>query len=221
MFEWVTGIVHDMGAIGVALLMLLENVLPPVPSELVMPLAGFVATRGRESLWAVIAAGSAGAFLGAIGWYWVGRRMGERRLREWVDRHGRWLTLCGDDIDKASRWFARHGPWAVLVGRLVPGVRTFVSIPAGFARMPIVPFALATAIGTVGWSAALAFAGRALGANYEAVERYIDPVSWGVLAILVTTIVVRAVRQRRWRRAQATEKGARPRKDARPARRTA
>ena len=120
MFDWITSIVERMGPIGVALLMFLENVFPPIPSELVMPLAGFVAERGDFPLWRAIIAGSLGSLAGAVGWYLVGRKVGEKRLRRWVDDHGRWLTLSCEDIDKAKDWFDRHGGAAVFIGRLIP-----------------------------------------------------------------------------------------------------
>ena len=196
MFDWITSIVQQMGSPGIALLMFLENVFPPIPSELVMPLAGFVAERGQFPLWGAIVAGSIGSLAGAIGWYVLGRRVGERRLRRWVDRHGRWLTLSCADIDRSKSWFERHGGTAVFIGRLIPGVRTFISVPAGFARMAPVPFVLYSALGTVLWTALLAFAGKLLGANYERVGQYLDPVTWVVLGAFVVAYVVRLVRWR-------------------------
>jgi membrane protein DedA with SNARE-associated domain len=111
---------------------------------------------------------------GAWIWYEVGRRMGEARLRRWVDRHGRWLTLTARDVDRAQAWFTRHGTMAVFVGRLVPGVRTFVSLPAGFSGMPLGPFLFYSTAGTVLWTAGLASAGVLLEANFTLVSDYID-----------------------------------------------
>ena len=199
MFDWITNVVERMGSVGIALLMFLENVFPPIPSELVMPLAGFVAERGEFPLWGAIVAGSIGSLAGAVGWYLVGRRVGERRLRRWVNRHGRWLTLSCGDIDRATGWFERHGGPAVFIGRLIPGVRTFISVPAGFARMAPVPFVLYSAVGTVLWTALLGWAGKLLGANYERVGQYLDPVTWVVLGAFVVAYVVRLVR---WRRSE-------------------
>jgi len=204
MFDWITNVVEQMGSPGIALLMFLENVFPPIPSELVMPLAGFVAERGRFPLWGAIVAGSVGSLAGAIGWYLVGRKVGERRLRRWVDRHGRWLTLSCDDIDKAKGWFDRHGGAAVFIGRLIPGVRTFISVPAGFAQMSWAPFLLYSAVGTALWTALLAFAGKLLGASYEKVGQYLDPVTWVVLGAFVAAYVWRLAR---WKRGEAEEGG--------------
>ena len=197
MFETITGIVSRLGVVGVGLLALLENVFPPIPSELVMPLAGFVSAQGEMSLVGAIVAGSVGAVLGAIGWYEVGRRVGKERLHRWLDRHGRWLALEGEDVQRASDWFARHGAAAVFFGRLIPGVRTFISVPAGFAEMPRATFLLYTTIGTVGWTAALVMAGRLLGANYRRVEQFVEPATWIVVALVVLFPIVRAIRRKR------------------------
>jgi len=199
LFEWITGVVSEMGTLGVAVLMFLENIFPPIPSELVMPLAGFVAQREQLSFWEAIVAGSIGSLLGAVAWYRVAQVVGEKRLRAWVDRNGRWLTLSCADIDKAKGWFDRHGGVSVMIGRLIPGVRTFISVPAGFARMQPVPFVLYSAVGTVLWTTALAYAGRLLGGNYEKVGRYLDPVVWVLLSAFLVAYVVRLVR---WRRSE-------------------
>ena len=197
MFEWITGIVGQLGYAGVAVLTFLENLFPPIPSELVIPLAGFVAGRGELHIVPVIAVASAGSLAGAALWYFVGRSIGERRLRAWVRRHGRWLTLSGSDLDSAQDWFRRHGPTAVLIGRLVPGVRTFVSLPAGFSKMPLPAFLAYSAVGTIVWTAALAYAGLALQANFTAVGDYVNiatNVIFGAAAILVIRRYIRCWR---------------------------
>lgn len=174
MFKWITGVIEDMGYWGIAGLTLLENIVPPLPSEVIVPLAGFVSAQGRLNFWLVVAAASAGAIAGATCWYGVARSIGNRRLRRWIDRHGHWLTLTCADIDKAQGWFDRHGAWAVFVGRLVPGVRTFISVPAGFAEMPFAPFLLYTSIGTIIWTLGLAWAGTVLESNFELVGEYVQ-----------------------------------------------
>jgi membrane protein DedA with SNARE-associated domain len=194
MFEWITDIITRLGYAGVAVLTLLENVFPPIPSELVIPLAGFVAAGGELNLAVVILAGSCGSLAGATIWYAIGRSIGERRLRAWVSRHGRWLTLGARDVDRAQAWFKRHGNAAVFYGRLMPGVRTFVSLPAGFARMRLLPFLLYSALGTVIWTSALAYAGVLLQANFALVGDYLNAATNAVLAGAGVLLVRRYVR---------------------------
>jgi len=194
MFEWITETIRSLGYLGVAVLTFAENAFPPIPSELVIPLAGFVAPQGDLSVAGVIAAGSVGSLAGAWGWYEVGRRLGEQRLREWVRRFGKWLTLEAEDVDRAQRWFERRGGAAVFVGRLVPGVRTFVSLPAGFAGMALGRFLLYSAAGTIIWTAALAHAGVVLRANFTLVGDYVGTVTNVVLGTLALLLVRRYVR---------------------------
>ena len=176
--------------------MFLENVFPPIPSELVMPLAGFTSSEGGLSLWGVVAAGTAGSVLGAVPLYYLGRVFGEERLAAWADRHGKWLALSGRDVRNADAWFDRHGSRVVLFARLVPGVRSLISIPAGMSNMNMVKFLLYTALGTGVWAGLLAYLGRLLGNNYERVGTYLGPVSYVVLGALVLAAVVWVVRRR-------------------------
>ena len=194
MFEWITGVVSTLGYFGVAGLTFLENLFPPIPSELVIPLAGFVAARGELRLDMVIVSGSLGSLAGALLYYEIGRRIGEQRLRTWVERHGRWLTLSPRDLDRAAGWFERHGRVALLIGRLVPGVRTFISLPAGFARMPLVPFLLYSTLGTVAWTTALASAGVVLQSQFTVVADYIDAVANALLIGLGAMLLWRYLR---------------------------
>jgi membrane protein DedA with SNARE-associated domain len=189
-FEWATRIIGRLGYAGVAMLTFLENVFPPIPSELVIPLAGFVAADGNLRLSLVIAAGTAGSLAGAAVWYWLGRQIGEHRIRAWVGRHGKWLTLSTRDLDRAQRWFRRHGNAAVFLGRLIPGLRTLVSLPAGFTAMPLAPFLLYSALGTLLWTTALAYAGLGLQANYTVVGDYTN-IATSVLIGLFGLMVVR------------------------------
>jgi membrane protein DedA with SNARE-associated domain len=172
----------------------LENLFPPIPSELVIPLAGFVAAQGDLRVSLVIVMGSVGSLAGALVWYAIGRRVGEQRLRNWVNRYGRWLTLSAEDVDRAQQWFQRHGGAAVFSGRLIPGVRTFVSLPAGFTSMPLGPFLLYSAFGTAMWTAALAYAGVVLQANFRVIADYIDIATNGLLAVGGILLVRRYVR---------------------------
>lgn len=195
MADWIISFMQDAGYLGIALLMFLENVFPPIPSELIMPLAGFAAEEGRLTLVGVIAAGSAGSLASTFIWYEVGRRVGAVRMRDWCRRGGRWLGLSPDEFDGAVAWFrARSGAVAVMLGRLVPGVRTLISVPAGVAHMPLSTFFIFSAIGTVAWTAALAVAGYVLGAQFRNVEAWLDPVSTLIVGVAVVVYVWRVVR---------------------------
>lgn len=195
MSEWIVDVVGRLGYLGVFLLTLLENIFPPIPSELVMPLAGYHAAQGKFGLWGAIASGSAGSVLGTLAWYWLGRRIGEKRLRDWADRRGKWVTLDGEDVDKAAEWFHRRGVWAVLICRLIPGLRTWISLPAGFSAMPMRQFLLPTIVGTVLWTSALTIAGHMLGQKYQNIEGALGTVSWVVIASIVVMYLVRLVRR--------------------------
>jgi membrane protein DedA with SNARE-associated domain len=194
MFDWIVAVIARLGYVGVALLTFLENVFPPIPSELVIPLAGFVAARGELQIAAVIAIATAGSLAGATAWYVLGQRIGERRLRRWVGRQGKWLTLSAHDVDTSNDWFRRHGRVAVLLGRLVPGVRTFISLPAGFSGMPLAPFLLYSALGTVIWTGVLAGAGVVLQANFSRVGDYVNVATNILLAGFLALLVYRYVR---------------------------
>ncbi len=197
MIEWITGLIQSAGYAGVAFLMLAENVFPPIPSELIMPLAGFNAARGQLSLLGVVLAGSFGSLAGAFFWYWLARRFGTERLKRWAGRHGRWLTLEPREIDRADAWFDRHGHKAVLIGRLVPGIRTLISIPAGLSEMPTSRFLLYSGVGTLAWTTILAMAGYLLEDRYRSVEGWVDPVSKVVLVGLVAAYLYRVATFRR------------------------
>jgi membrane protein DedA with SNARE-associated domain/uncharacterized membrane protein YkvA (DUF1232 family) len=191
LFDWITQVVSENGYPGIILLMLGENIFPPIPSELIMPLAGFVAAQGQLDPVLVVLAGTLGSVLGALPWYYAGRWLGEERMCRLAARHGRWLTVDDKDLGKAIRWFERHGRVAVLIGRLVPTVRTLISLPAGMARMPLLPFLLYSSIGSLLWTAALAAAGYLLESNYRLVGDYLDRASKVIIGLIVLTYLWR------------------------------
>lgn len=193
MASWIEGIVQTTGVLGVAFLMFLENVFPPIPSELIMPLAGYTASQGHANILLVIVAGTIGSLAGGFFWYLLGRWVGEEGLKRIADRYGRWLTLSRSDIDKADDWFDTHGHKAVLLGRLVPTVRTLISIPAGLSEMPVRRFLIYSAIGTAAWTTILALLGYGLGSQYERVNAWMDPVSYGVLGLIVLIYLYRVI----------------------------
>jgi membrane protein DedA with SNARE-associated domain len=193
MFDWITQTVSDGGYAGIILLMLAENVFPPIPSELIMPLAGFVAAQGQLDPVLVVLAGTFGSVLGAVPWYYAGLWLGEKRVCAFAARHGRWLTLDEKDLGKAIRWFERHGRIAVLVGRLVPTVRTLISLPAGMARMPLIPFLAYSAVGSLLWTGALTAAGYWLESEYQRVAAYVDLASRAIIGLIVLTYLWRVL----------------------------
>jgi membrane protein DedA with SNARE-associated domain len=203
MADWVQNLMDSLGYLGILLLMILENIFPPIPSELIMPSAGFAASRGEMNFLMVVLMGTLGSVLGTLPLYYVGRAFGEERLVKWADRHGKWLTLRGEDIRRADAWFDRHGAGAVLFGRMVPGIRSLLSLPAGMSEMPMPKFLLYSAIGSGLWATALAGAGYLLGENYDRVEGYIGPVSRIILGLLVVAAIWWFVRRKRAQAAKA------------------
>lgn len=189
MLAWVETVMNSLGYAGVVFLMFIENVFPPIPSEVVMPLAGYTAARGELNFIGVVLAGMAGSVLGALPLYYLGYYLGEDRLATWADKHGKWLTLSGDDVRKSGKWFAKYQGAAVFFARLVPGVRSLISVPAGVAKMNLAVFLAYTAVGTGIWALLLAFLGRVLGQNYEQVSVYLGPISKIVLAGLLAWAV--------------------------------
>ncbi|NNH08635.1 DedA family protein [Cellulomonas fimi] len=197
---WVVSVITALGPIGVGLLVALENVFPPLPSEVVLPVAGYVASQGGMSLFWAIVASTLGSLVGAWALYGVGASVGRVRLRRWL---GKVPLVEVEDLDRAEEWFRRRGGAAVLVGRCVPVVRSLVSVPAGVERMPLVRFSIYTVLGSGVWNAGLILAGYALGDRWEDIGRYSDWLNWLVYAILAW-LVGRFVwtRTRRRRRAR-------------------
>lgn len=187
MFDWVVGFVREGGYFGVALLMFLENLFPPIPSEVIMPLAGFAAARGEMSLVLALFAGIVGTLLGNVFWYELSRAIGADRIRPLVGRYGRWFAVSEDDMRKAERTLEKYGPVALSFGRLLPGIRTIISIPAGLIRIPRHVFYLYTALGSTVWTAFLTFAGYFLEDQYDQIEGWLEPLSYVVIAGIIGT----------------------------------
>jgi membrane protein DedA with SNARE-associated domain len=194
--DWIRDAVTAGGYPVLALLILAENVFPPIPSELILPLAGFYVGRGELAFGWTVAAASLGSVTGALILYGLARHGGRPLLL----RHGRLLRLHERDLDRADAFFDRHGSWFVLLGRLVPGVRSLVSVPAGLSEMPLLRFVLLTLAGSTAWNATLVGAGWLLGSNYGRVADVIGPISTGVavaLGFAVAGFVVWWYRRRR------------------------
>jgi membrane protein DedA with SNARE-associated domain len=160
---WITTAIAGAGYVGVAGLMAIESACIPLPSEIIMPFAGYLASTGRFSLWGVAIAGAIGCNIGSTVAYWVGIAGGRR----FVERYGRYVLLDSHDLTMAERFFARFGSLAVLIARVLPVVRTFIALPAGMARMKQVPFQVYTFVGSLAWCYALALIGYKLGERWE------------------------------------------------------
>ena len=193
--EWVTGVIEALGYPGLTALVALENLFPPIPSEVILPLAGFLTGQGRFSFLLVLVATTLGSLIGALLLYGIGAAVGRRRVRRLIERYGQWALLTTDDLDKAEQWFDRHGSIAVFTGRLAPVVRSLVSIPAGYSRMPLGQFLLLTGIGSALWNGVLVGLGWALGENWHIIDRYVGWLQYLVIAI-VAILVLRFVWQR-------------------------
>jgi len=191
--SWVVEAVRSLGYVGIALLMCLENLFPPLPSELIMPLAGVLAADGDLTLAGVIVAGTVGSLAGQSAWFELGRRLGERRIRAFAARHGRWMAVSPEDLDHARDWLNRHGAAALVLGRLVPTVRTLISLPAGMAGIPWWQFLTYSAVGTTAWTAGLAIAGYVLQSRFTRIRDVMGPVSTAVLALLLGWYVWRVL----------------------------
>ena len=185
MIDALAALIERGGYAGIVLLTFIETVFPPLPSEVFMPMAGFVASRGALTLPGVITAGTIGTLAGAWFWYMVGRAVGLDRARDLATRHGRWLTLRPADIDRGVAWLDRHGAPVMLFGRMVPALRGVISIPAGIAHMPMGRFLLFSGIGNALWTTLLMTAGHQLGANYGAVAHWLAPGSQIVIGLII------------------------------------
>jgi membrane protein DedA with SNARE-associated domain len=183
--DWLRDLIEQGGYLGIAFLMFLETVFPPVPSEVIMSLAGFQASRGALTLPGVIASGVAGAMLGNTFWYLLARAYGYDRFKAFTERNGRLLTIHPEEVDRAAHWFQRYGSMAVGIGRIIPTARSLISVPAGILRMRLARFFVYSLIGTTIWTALLAAAGYALGNAFADAEKWLDPISLGVIVLLV------------------------------------
>lgn len=182
MLDFVAGVMADMGTPGIFLLMLAENIFPPIPSEAIMPVAGFAAAQGRMDPLGVFVAGNAGAILGNAVWYEASRAVGQARIERAADRWGRYFGIVGEDVRAAGALLVRWGAWAVLVCRCLPGPRTLISVPAGLVQMNRAVFYVATAAGTCLWTGFLMGAGWLVQGQWERIGHWMEPLGVAVLA---------------------------------------
>lgn len=206
MSEWVLGIMSKFGYFGIIFAMFAENVFPPIPSEVIMPAAGFAASKGDMSIVLVILTGTLGAVLGALPLYYLGRKFDEPRLAEFTEKYGKYVFIKPTDITDANAWFDKHGKMAVFFGRMVPGVRSLISIPAGMNKMALLPFLALTALGASIWTAILALAGYYLGQNYDAVAGILAPYSKAIGISILFVIVGLLIKRRLSYRKKADDK---------------
>lgn len=179
------------GYLGIALLMALENIIPPIPSEVIMGLGGMAVARGQMAMVPLVVAGTVGSTAGNYVWYYLGRHIGYARFRPFVDRHGRWLTMEWEDVEALHRFFVRRGGGVVFVFRFMPTFRTIVSLPAGITGMPVGRFLVWTFAGSLIWNTILAAAGVYLGSRFAELDRYVGPLAIAVMVAIVIGYVWR------------------------------
>lgn len=188
MTDWIISIMEQLGYFGIALLMFLDNVFPPIPSEVIMPSAGFTASKGQLLLSGVIIAGSFGSLLAAALLYWVGRKIPNQSIFNWVDRYGKYLFIKSEDVKKALDWFEKYGHRVVFFGRMVPAVRSLISIPAGMSHMPFWKFMLFSSVGTIIWTTFLACVGYYFGNNIELMQQIFSRVGYVIIVIVLILV---------------------------------
>ncbi|MBI4311672.1 MAG: DedA family protein [Chloroflexi bacterium] len=205
LLRFIASVYEAMGWPGVVLLMAIESASIPLPSELIMPLSGWMLIQAKGlSVWHILLAGFYGALgnlLGSLLAYWLGAWGG----RPLLEKYGRYVLITRADLDKADKWFAKYGDWAVLISRMLPVVRTFISFPAGVVKMRIVRFSLLTFAGSFPWSVGLAFGGYVLGENWEALRRVMRPFDIPIVAAIVAVVAFYVYRRIRHVRAEGRE----------------
>jgi len=180
-----------IGYVAILLAMFLENLIPPIPSELIMPLGGFYVSQGQLDFLPVVIAGLIGTVFGALPWYGIGRLVNEERLEQWLENNGRWIGINPQELARSRKWFNRYGVSLVFWGRLVPGIRTLISVPAGVELMPLSPFLIWTTAGSLIWTLFLTITGFYLGDNYKNIETWISPFS-SIFKSLIVLIIAGA-----------------------------
>jgi len=194
MNDWIFHLIEGGGYWGIALLMVIENVFPPIPSELIMGIGGIAVAHGRMEIVPLMAAGTVGSTLGNYAWFVLGRALGYERLKPFVDRFGRWLTMDWEDVAKLVVFFQKHGQWVVFAMRFSPFMRTLISLPAGLARMSHAKFLAFTFAGAAVWNSVLVWAGWHLGRNFGELEKWTGPAALAVVGGILVAYLWRVVR---------------------------
>ena len=193
---WVLITMAKFGYLGIIFAMFAENVFPPIPSEVIMPAAGFAVARGDLNLLLVIVSGTLGSVLGALPLYYFGSLFNKQRLIDFTEKYGKYVFVKPDDVISADDWFNKHGKKAVFFGRMVPGIRTLISIPAGMNKMPLLPFIILTTAGAAIWTTLLTLAGYHFGQNYEVIEKFLAPYSKIFLGAAIVIVIIWLLRRR-------------------------
>ena len=199
MENWITIIMEDYGYIGIFLLIMVENLFPPIPSEVILTFGGFMTTQTDLTVWGVVIASTLGSLAGAIVLYTICAMVGITRIERFVDKWGKWLRLTSSDIRKANRWFEKYDVWTVFLCRFVPLIRSLISLPAGLAKMNFFIFILLTTLGTLIWNLVLVKVGAAVGDSWETIVHYMDiysNIAYAAIAIVFLIIVVRFYRKK-------------------------
>jgi membrane protein DedA with SNARE-associated domain len=189
--NFIIDVVNQGGYAGVFLLMFLETVFPPVPSEVIMPIAGIAAARGHMNIGGVVASGTAGAMLGNFLWYYVAWKLGQARLKPFIEKNSRWLTMDWAEVERGERLFQKYGSLIVMVARILPTLRSLISVPAGLFKLRLGRFLVFSTIGTALWTSALAGAGYVLGRQFKQIETIIGPLSIAVIAAIILSYIWR------------------------------
>ena len=188
--EWIISIMEQLGYLGIALLMFLDNIFPPIPSEIIMPSAGYSASQGQLTLFGVIIAGCFGSLLAAALLYWIGYKFNHDSIFRFVDRYGRYMFIKSSDVKKSLDWFEHYGHRIVFFGRMIPAVRSLISIPAGMSHMPFWKFMFFSGLGTIIWTTFLACVGFYFGENQQIMQQIFSQVSHGIILIILVIVAI-------------------------------
>jgi membrane protein DedA with SNARE-associated domain len=194
MFDWMVSVVQTSGYIGIALLLFAENLFPPIPSDVILPMAGFLAARGELNVVGVVIAGASGSVAGAYFWYFLAKQIKTARLKKLAAKYGRWLTVHPRDIDRAHTWFEKHGNGTVFFCRWIPGIHSLISLPAGVAKMNHVSFLVYTIGGTLSWVTPYVVSGYLLKGSFEKVSEWLNPVTNVILVSFFGIYLWRVIR---------------------------
>ncbi|NNG75988.1 DedA family protein [Acinetobacter sp. ANC 4277] len=187
--EWIISIMEQLGYLGIALLMFLDNIFPPIPSEIIMPSAGYSASQGELLLVGVIIAGCIGSLIAAAILYWIGYKFNHDSIFRFVDRYGKYLFIKSPDVKKSLDWFEQYGHRIVFFGRMIPAVRSLISIPAGMSHMPFWKFMFYSSLGTIIWTTFLACVGFYFGENQALMQNIFSQVSHFIIIVVIAIII--------------------------------